>query len=84
MEDIAWRTQHRTGKDAASKLTSQGLDVEFLPIDMTNLESIEQAADTIRSDYSDLTLIINNAGMPGRSPVHSAIPGRSICGALLR
>ncbi|OKP82995.1 short-chain dehydrogenase [Paenibacillus sp. P32E] len=53
------------GKDAASELTRQGLDVEFLQIDMTNLDSIEQAAVTLRNNYSDVTLIINNAGMPG-------------------
>ncbi|MNO20802.1 putative ketoacyl reductase [compost metagenome] len=53
------------GEAAASELVSQGLDVEFLPIDMTNLESIEKAADTIQRSYSDVTLLINNAGMPG-------------------
>ncbi|MBW4084455.1 SDR family NAD(P)-dependent oxidoreductase [Paenibacillus sp. S150] len=53
------------GEAAVSELTGRGLDAAFLPIDMTNLDSIEQAAGTIRSRYAGLTLLINNAGMPG-------------------
>lgn len=53
------------GEAAVAELTSQGLDVEFLQLDMTNLDSIEQAAAAIQTRYSDLALLINNAGMPG-------------------
>ena len=53
------------GEAAVSEFTSKGLDVEFLQIDMSDLRSIEQAADTIIKNYPDLKLLINNAGMPG-------------------
>ncbi|WNS43872.1 SDR family NAD(P)-dependent oxidoreductase [Paenibacillus sp. MMS20-IR301] len=53
------------GREAAAELRSQGLDVEFLQIDMTDKQSIEQAAGIIQTDYPALTLLINNAGMPG-------------------
>lgn len=53
------------GEAAVSELTSKGLDVEFLQIDMGNLESIELGAETINKNYADLKLLINNAGMPG-------------------
>ena len=53
------------GEAAAFGLQNQGLDVEFLQIDMTNMESITQAASSIQADYSTLTLLVNNAGMPG-------------------
>lgn len=53
------------GEAAVAELTGQGLDVEFLQLDMTNLDSIEQAAAAIQTRYSDLALLINNAGMPG-------------------
>lgn len=53
------------GEAAAAELTGQGLDVEFLQLDMTKLDSIEQAAAAIQTRYSDLALLINNAGMPG-------------------
>lgn len=51
------------GEAAVSEFTS--LDVEFIQIDMDDLKSIEQAADTINKNYPDLLLLINNAGMPG-------------------
>ncbi|ULO06401.1 SDR family NAD(P)-dependent oxidoreductase [Paenibacillus sp. 19GGS1-52] len=51
------------GEAAVSELAS--LDVEFIQIDMGDLKSIEQAADTISKKYPDLLLLINNAGMPG-------------------
>jgi NAD(P)-dependent dehydrogenase (short-subunit alcohol dehydrogenase family) len=53
------------GKAAAAELHNQGLDVEFVPIDMTSLESIEAAAKNIQVSYPELTLLVNNAGMPG-------------------
>lgn len=53
------------GEAAVSELTSQGLDVDFVQVDMEVLQSIEQAASTIKQNYPDLKLLINNAGMPG-------------------
>lgn len=53
------------GEAAVAELTGQGLAVEFLQLDMANLDSIEQAAAAIQTRYSDLALLINNAGMPG-------------------
>jgi NAD(P)-dependent dehydrogenase (short-subunit alcohol dehydrogenase family) len=53
------------GEAAVSELTSNGLDVEFVQIDMGDLKTIEQATDTIIKNYPDLKLLINNAGMPG-------------------
>jgi len=53
------------GEAAVSELTSKGLDVEFVQVDIESLESIEQAANTIQQNYPDLKLLINNAGMPG-------------------
>ncbi|AIQ64869.1 short-chain dehydrogenase [Paenibacillus stellifer] len=53
------------GEAAASELRNQGLSAEFVQIDMTDRASIEQAADTIQNRYPELTLLINNAGMPG-------------------
>lgn len=53
------------GEAAISELTSKGLDIEFVQIDMADLKTIEQAADTINKNYPELMLLINNAGMPG-------------------
>lgn len=53
------------GEAAAAELTAQGLNVEWIQIDMTDTKSIESASDTITNNYPDLALLINNAGMPG-------------------
>ncbi|TGA95826.1 SDR family NAD(P)-dependent oxidoreductase [Sporolactobacillus shoreae] len=58
------RHQER-GEAAVSELKSQGLDVRFIEIDLSDLESIAKAAETVKESYSGLTLLINNAGMPG-------------------
>lgn len=53
------------GEAAVAELSDQGLDVELVQLDMTNPDSIAQAAATIQARYADLTLLVNNAGMPG-------------------
>lgn len=53
------------GEAAAAELTAQGLNVDWIQIDMTDTKSIESASDKIINNYSDLALLINNAGMPG-------------------
>ncbi|WP_379131053.1 SDR family NAD(P)-dependent oxidoreductase [Paenibacillus sp. sgz500958] len=61
---VGARSRER-GEAAVSELAAQGLDVEFVQVDMADLEQIEQAADMIKKNYPDLMLLINNAGMPG-------------------
>ncbi|MGX1831007.1 SDR family NAD(P)-dependent oxidoreductase [Paenibacillus taichungensis] len=53
------------GEAAVAELNSDGLDIDFVQIDMSDLVSIERAADKIAKGYPELTLMINNAGMPG-------------------
>ncbi|WP_342563579.1 SDR family NAD(P)-dependent oxidoreductase [Paenibacillus sp. FSL R7-0345] len=53
------------GEAAVAELAGQGIDVELLQLDMTSLESIGQAAAIVQDRYPELTLLINNAGMPG-------------------
>lgn len=53
------------GQVAVAELKAQGLDASFVQIDLTDASSIEQAASKIQHEYSGLSLLINNAGMPG-------------------
>lgn len=53
------------GKQAVTELQAQGLDVVFLEIDLVDKESVESAVKIIEQEYPDLSLLINNAGMPG-------------------
>lgn len=51
------------GQKAAETLRAEGLDVQFLPINVTDHESIQKAAETIEKDYGYLDILVNNAGI---------------------
>lgn len=51
------------GQAAVDELTSAGLDVRFLRIDVTDAESVAAAAKTIEEDYGVLDILVNNAGI---------------------
>jgi NAD(P)-dependent dehydrogenase (short-subunit alcohol dehydrogenase family) len=51
------------GRDAASKLAAQGLDVRAVVLDVTNPATIESAARRIEQDFGRLDVLVNNAGI---------------------
>ncbi|MFN2624071.1 MAG: SDR family oxidoreductase [Chthoniobacterales bacterium] len=51
------------GETAARKLSSAGLDVRALEIDVTDSGSIRRAADRVERDHGRLDILINNAGV---------------------
>ena len=58
------------GKQAAEKLQAEGLDVHFIRIDLDAPETASTAADTVRTQFGKLDLLINNAAiaMAGDGP----------------
>ena len=68
---VGARDEQRAEK-AISKLKSVGVDVlGWVNIELRNLASIEQAAKEINDKYAGLTLLVNNAGIPGDMSVDS-------------
>ena len=68
---IGARDEQRA-EDAISKLKSVGVDVlGWVNIELRNLANIEQAAKEINDKYTGLTLLVNNAGIPGDMSVDS-------------
>lgn len=59
---IGARDEHR-GTDAQSKLSSQGLDVHFMLLDVTDAMSIQAAVGRIKDDFRRLDILVNNAGI---------------------
>ncbi len=58
---------------AIGELKSAGIDVlGWVSIELRDLNSIEQAAKEIDAKYTGLTLLVNNAGIPGDMSVDSA------------
>ncbi len=43
-------------------------EVRFVPLDVTDPESVKQAADWIDKEYGHLDILVNNAGMAGGGP----------------
>jgi len=50
------------GRAAAKMLRDEGLEVEFVHLDVTNRDHIAQAVKTIKKRFSRLDILVNNAG----------------------
>ena len=61
MIDIA-RNRER-GEGAVKQLEEEGLQPEFLPLDVDSEESIRAAKETVEKKYGRLDVLINNAGI---------------------
>lgn len=68
---ISARDEQRAEK-AVSELRSAGVDVlGWVNLELRNLASIDEAAKVINEQYAGLTLLVNNAGIPGDMSVNS-------------
>ena len=68
---IGARDEQRAEK-AVSELRSAGVDVlGWVNLELRNLTSIDEAAKVINEQYAGLTLLVNNAGIPGDMSVNS-------------
>jgi len=55
---------------------AEELDAEFEVCDVGRLEEVERVARTVMERHPRIDLLVNNAGMPGRSGFTSIEPGR--------
>lgn len=53
------------GLEAVSLLQQEGITVEWIHIDLNDLDTIHEAAHDIISNHSDMSVLINNAGISG-------------------
>ena len=68
---VGARHQQR-GSEAISKLRSAGVDVlGWVKVELTDLASIELSAKEVIKRFPGLTLLVNNAGIPGDMQVDS-------------
>ena len=68
---IGARNEQRAEK-AISELEGEGIDVRgWVNIDLKDLANIEKAAKQINEQYPELSLLVNNAGIPGDMSVDS-------------
>ncbi|HEX8404359.1 MAG TPA: SDR family oxidoreductase [Duganella sp.] len=55
------------GEAAAEQLRGEGLDARFIQLDVTDADSIAQAAATIGEHHGRLDILVNNAGIGDRA-----------------
>jgi NAD(P)-dependent dehydrogenase (short-subunit alcohol dehydrogenase family) len=51
------------GSAAAAELEGEGLDVRFVQLDVTDVESVDAAAKHVEADSGRLDVLVNNAGI---------------------
>ncbi len=51
------------GKAACDRLTQQGLNVHFHPLDVTNEKSVLSLAEDLRLEFGKIDILVNNAGI---------------------
>jgi NAD(P)-dependent dehydrogenase (short-subunit alcohol dehydrogenase family) len=54
------------GEEACAKLAAEGLDVRFVPLDVTSHATIAAAAEKIGANFDRLDILVNNAGIADR------------------
>ncbi len=79
----AARNQER-GQQAAAKLQAEGLDGRFILVDLNAHQSAEAAAESIRSEFGKLDLLVNNAGIAGKADGPPSKVDISVGEALMR
>ena len=60
---LAAARSEELGRQAVANLEAEGLDAQFIQIDLDAPESAVNTAETIRKQYGKLELLINNAGI---------------------
>ena len=56
----------KRANDAIAKLKALNIDVAgWVKVELSDLDSIKSAANELNKKYPDLTLLVNNAGIPG-------------------
>jgi NAD(P)-dependent dehydrogenase (short-subunit alcohol dehydrogenase family) len=68
---IGARSEER-GLEAESKLKNEGLDVEFVKLDVDDPKTHESAAKYIEATYGKLDILVNNAGILLETPSNGA------------
>ncbi len=71
------------GEEAAAKLRANGADAFFVPLDVTDDESVASAAALVEERFGRLDVLVNNAGIAGQWPTAPSAVTPEILGKVL-
>jgi NAD(P)-dependent dehydrogenase (short-subunit alcohol dehydrogenase family) len=60
---LAGARDEARGLEAERGLRADGADARFVPLDVTDAKSVQEAADWIEREYGRLDILVNNAGI---------------------
>ena len=63
----------RRGEEAVTKLRANGADAFFVPLDVTDDESVTSAASLLEERFGRLDVLVNNAGIAGAWPAKPSV-----------
>ena len=69
------------GRESVNTLTNEQLDVRFVELDITRVETISAAARRVEADFGKLDVLVNNAGI---ADPHDGPPSRANVDAVER
>jgi NAD(P)-dependent dehydrogenase (short-subunit alcohol dehydrogenase family) len=51
------------GQNAVKKLQNDGLNAEYLPLDVNDVGTIKAVSDYLKTEHGGLDILVNNAGI---------------------
>ena len=59
---IIWDVAEQKALETVKELAQDGSSIEFMKVDTTSFENVQQAAQTVADKYGRLDILVNNAG----------------------
>ena len=60
---MLWDIKETKLRDTCSELKSQGCKVHYYVVDVSSKEKVCEAANQVREEVGDITVLVNNAGI---------------------
>ena len=60
---IIWDVAEQKALETVKELAQDGSSIEFMKVDTTSFENVQQAAQTVADKYGRLDILVNNAGV---------------------
>lgn len=73
MKVVVTSRKEQDGLDAQQRLATEGLQVDYHPLDVTNASSVQQVATWAQQTYGKVDVLVNNAGVNPKQPEEASL-----------